>query len=119
MTVEAIRRLYRHCIDRSGLGTVEAAQPHHARKTKGTIIIESTTEAEESARWWGDLNAECFWTDGSHLPDRYIGVAVVRQVNRQFEAKEYYLGTNKEVFDAELSAIYRALHSAQCLHDAG
>jgi ribonuclease HI len=98
---------------------VEVAQPRYARRTKGTIIIESTTQAEESARRWRDLNAECFWTDGSQLPDRHTGAAVVRQVNGHFVAEEYYLSTNKEVFDAELYAIYRALHSAQRLHDAG
>jgi hypothetical protein len=43
---------------------------------------------------------------------------VVQQVNGQFEADEFYLGTNKEVFDVELYAIYRPLDSAQCLDDA-
>jgi ribonuclease HI len=34
-------------------------------------------------------------------------------------AEEFYLRTNKEVFDAELYTIQRALHSAQCLLDDG
>jgi ribonuclease HI len=35
------------------------------------------------------------------------------------EAEEFYLGTNKEVFDAELYAIQRAHHSTQRLLDGG
>jgi hypothetical protein len=65
------------------------------------------------------LNAECFGTDGSQLPHGHTGAAVIRKLNGQFEEQDFYLGTNKEAFVAELYAIYAALHSAQLQHDAG
>jgi hypothetical protein len=111
-TAEAIRRLYKCYVDQTGLGTVETTRPCLTSKTKGTIIIEPAVQAEESAWQWEDLKAECFWTDGSQLPNRYTGAAVVRHADGQFGAEEFYLGTNKEVFDAELYVIQRALHSA-------
>jgi hypothetical protein len=77
------------------------------------------TQAKESGLRWKDLSSECFWTDGSQLPGGHTGAAVVGQVNGLFEAEEFYLGTNKEVFDAELYAIYRALHRALRLHVTG
>jgi hypothetical protein len=42
-------------------------------------------------------------------------VAVVWHTNGQFKVEEFYLRTNKEVFDTELYAIQRALHSTQYL----
>jgi hypothetical protein len=57
--------------------------------------------------------------DSSQLPGGYTGVAVVWQAQGGFQAEEFYLGMNKEVFDAEVYAIYRALHHTQCLHDSG
>jgi hypothetical protein len=33
--------------------------------------------------------------------------------------EEFYLGTNKEVFDVELYTIQKALHSTQCLLEGG
>jgi hypothetical protein len=70
-------------------------------------------------QWWKDLKAQYFWTDGSQLPNRHTGVVVVWHANGQFEAEEFYLGINKEVFDAELYAIQRALDSTQHQLDGG
>jgi ribonuclease HI len=118
-TANAVGRLYKRSVERTGLDEIETVQPRYSDKTSGAIIIESTAVAEATAQQWRALNAECFWTDGSQLPGGHTGAAVVWQAQGEFQAEEFYLGTNKEVFDAEVYAIYRALHHAQRLHDSG
>jgi ribonuclease HI len=110
--LEAIRTIRERCIDRMGLGAVEEVCPRFSWKTKGQIIIERTDLAEETARRWGDLGATCLWTDGSQLPDGHTGAAVAWNVDGRYDSQEFYLGTNKEVFDAEVLAICEALDIA-------
>jgi ribonuclease HI len=78
-------------------------------KTKGSIIIERTDLAEETARRCSDLGATCLWTDGSQLEGGHTVAAVAWYADDRYDSQELYLGTNKEVFDAEVVAICEAL----------
>lgn len=58
---------------------------------------------EEVVRGWGDRR-DTVWTDGSYQEDGRVGAAAVSWE----EARRYHPGLNKEVFDAELCALYQA-----------
>ena len=49
------------------------------------------------------------WTDGSRLEDKRVGAAFVWRSASKWSGRRFHLGTNKEVFDAEVFAIYQAL----------
>jgi ribonuclease HI len=52
------------------------------------------------------------WTDGSRLENKRVGSAVVWQERGEWKEEGSYLGKRKEVFDAEVYAILRALRKA-------
>jgi hypothetical protein len=106
-------------VEHTGLNEIETVWPRYSDKTSGAIIIESIAVVEATAWQWYALNADCFWTDGSQLPGGHMGAAVVWQAEGEFQAEECYLGMNKELFDAEVYTIYRALHHPQRLHNSG
>jgi hypothetical protein len=82
------------------------------------ITIELAMEAEATVQQWGMLGTQCFWTDRLQLKG-YMGAAVVWLSKGEFQAYEFYLGMSIEVLDAELYALYEALHSTLQLLNAG
>jgi ribonuclease HI len=52
------------------------------------------------------------WTDGSRLKNKQVGSAVVWKEGEEWREEKSYLGKKKEVFDAEVYAILRALRKA-------
>ena len=99
------------------------------RRFKGRIQIDPRGEALRAAKGWGDRR-NTVWTDGSRLEDGRVGAVVVwwREAGREpprigpntgrrytpdwreagWAGRRYHLGRNKEVYDAELYALYRA-----------
>ena len=57
---------------------------------------------------WKDL-ARTVWADGPRLEDGRVGAAVAWWKDGGWTGRGAYLGTNKEVFDAEVFAILRAV----------
>jgi ribonuclease HI len=76
----------------------------------GIVLSEWDLEdALATALAWTDLE-DTAWTDGSRLEDGRVGCSVVwKEEGRRWRSKAFYLGRNKEVFDAELRAIYEAV----------
>ena len=52
---------------------------------------------------------DTIWTDGSRLDNGKVGAACASRIPSGWTGRRYHLGTNKEVFGAEVYAIYRAL----------
>lgn len=50
-----------------------------------------------------------FWTDGSRLDNGKVGSAVVWKEGEEWKEERSYLGKKKEVFEAEVYAIMRAM----------
>jgi hypothetical protein len=69
------------------------------------IIITLRVEAELMICNWHTLDAECNWTDRSHMEDD-MDAGFMREVNGAIISSTFYLGKHVEVFDAELFAIY-------------
>jgi hypothetical protein len=74
-----------------GLKAVEEVSARFSQKTKGSIIIERTDLAEETARRWSDLGATCLWTDGSQLEGGHTGAAVAWYADDRYDSRELYL----------------------------
>ena len=63
--------------------------------------------------------ANTVWTDWSRLESRRVGAAFVWRSAGGWSRRRFHLGTNKEVFDAEVFAIYQALLWFEGLQGAG
>jgi hypothetical protein len=50
-----------------------------------------------------------FWTNGSRLENKQVGIAVVWKEGQRWKEEKSYLGKKKEVFDTEVYVILRAL----------
>jgi ribonuclease HI len=102
-----------------------------SRKLQGKLVVEEKEAATKTAKTWGEKE-NTIWTDGSRLDDKKVGCAMVwwepanenpdpwvgRNTGRTYyplpsnegwTGKRFHLGSNKEVFDAELYAIYQAV----------
>ena len=62
---------------------------------------------KETAQNWRRTGT--VWTDGSRLDSGAVGAACAWQTEEGWTGRRFHLGTNKEVFDAEVYAIYQAL----------
>ena len=71
-----------------------------------------------SQRWSGGVrdwsqgetrDTICQWTDGSRQGSGKVGAACVWKTQEGWTGRRFYLGSNKEVFDAETFAVYQAL----------
>ncbi|KAI0999672.1 hypothetical protein K3495_g8523 [Podosphaera aphanis] len=81
----------------------------------GVVDVPNSREAaEDKARQHHDQEGELsFWTDGSKLDSQKTGAGVAwKNVSGNWECRKFYLGKNKEVFDAELYAVDQALEIA-------
>jgi ribonuclease HI len=76
----------------------------------GKIMPDSVEEeAWARAMPWTDRQ-DTVWTDGSRLEDGRVGCSMVwEEEEGRWNGQAFHLGTNKEVFDAELYAIFRAM----------
>ena len=75
------------------------------------MILEEGSALDNAKNCY--VNAcETIWTDGSRLGNGRVGAACAwRTRERSWEDKRFHLGDNKEVFDAEVFAIYQALRT--------
>ena len=77
------------------------------REFQGEVIVESKEEAPRVAQEWTDQE-RTVWTDGSRLDGGGVGAAWTWQQSGEWKEEGIFLGTNKEVFDAEVYAIREA-----------
>ena len=106
----------------------ETEWPAH-RRFQGKIEVEPREEALRKAKEWKDTK-NSIWTDGSRLEGGKVGAAAVWWAPERVEppwvgpatgrtynpgrreagwtGRRYHLGKNKEVYDAELYALYQA-----------
>ena len=97
--------------ERSGLGrreTVEEQRWDTLRLFQGRVCVDRKEEALRTAMEWRDLS-RTVWMDGSRLENGRVGAAVTWWKDGGWDLRVTYLGTNKEVFDAEVFAILRAV----------
>ena len=80
----------------------------HTHIRQGEVIVDSKEEALRTAQEWTDQEGTV-WTDGSRLDDGRVGAAWAWQCRGEWQEDGIFLGTNKEVFDAEVYAIHEAV----------
>jgi hypothetical protein len=116
---ETIWHLLMRMADLCGMTKVEPmALWQFTEPQVSTITMEPAKEPSATVQQWEMLGTECFWTNASYLKG-HMGVVVVRLSEGKFQAHEFYLGKSTEVFDAELHALYEALHGTRQLLDTG
>ena len=77
------------------------------REFPGKYNILPETVALEQAR--SERAAGTIWTDGTRLEGGGVGAACSWQTRDEWKGRRSILGSKKEVFDAELFAIYQAM----------
>lgn len=98
--IQATARLRRH-------ETVEPQQWGNFRRFAGLIFVEPRETAILTAMQHRTANT--VWTDGSRLENKNVGAAFVWREPEGWRGHRFHLENNKEVFDAKVFAIYRAL----------
>ena len=78
------------------------------REFQGEVIVEQKEDTLRVAQEWRDLE-RTVWTDGSRLEDGRVGAAWAWWQGGEWRGDGSFLGTNKEVFDAEVYALLRAI----------
>ena len=101
-----VRRLRAAAGTRTG-ETVEPQSWEEGRTFPGGFTIDDKGPAMETAQNWRRTGT--VWTDGSRLDSGAVGAACAWQTEEGWTGRRFHLGTNKEVFDAEVYAIYQAL----------
>ena len=86
---------------------VEPQQRGLGRRFTGQVMIEAKEEAIVTTN--RHRLAETIWTDGSWLDDKRVGAVCVWRRPVGWTGHRFHLGSNKEVFDAEVSTVYWAL----------
>jgi ribonuclease HI len=93
---------------------VEATRMLWTRSSlKGRVIMEDTESAKTTAETWTADRGIAIFTDGSKFEDGYTGCAAVWRSGDGWQGRKVFMGRNKEVFDAELYAIWMGLASAR------
>ena len=96
-------------------------RPSTAAAFLGGYTIDNVNKgpALETAQNW--RAAGTIWTDGSRLDSGAVGAACAWQTSEgwDLEGRHFHLGTNKEVFGAEVYAIYQALRIFEERHQSG
>jgi hypothetical protein len=97
------------------LDAIEPAYQPSGMSFPGLLLLEfNLEEALVMALAWTEIH-NTLWTDGSCLEDGNVGCGMVWKDNRgRWQGKSVYLGRNKEVFDTELRAIYKATARFSC-----
>ena len=107
--------------EKAGLKRREACEVQvwdSLREFQGEVCVESKEDALRTAQEWTD-QARIVWTDGSRLEDGGVGAAWVWRQDGEWKGEGIFLGTNKEVFDAEVYAIHRAVELLNERGEAG
>ena len=70
------------------------------------MVLNRKEEALKTAKEWQDRD-RTIWTDGTRLEDGSIGAAIALwcEKKKRWTTKGAFLGTNKEVFGAEVFAL--------------
>ena len=97
--------------------TVETQRWSAGWHFQGKIIVDSRAGALQTARKW--RRRDTVWTDGSRIDSGEVGAACDWQSPSDWTGRRFYLGTNKEVFDAETFAIYQALRILDRRQESG
>jgi ribonuclease HI len=93
---------------------VEATRMLWTRSSlKGRVIMEDTESAKATAETWTADRGIAIFTDGSKFEDGCTGCAAVWKSGDGWQGRKVFMGRNKEVFDAELYAIWIGLASAR------
>ena len=77
------------------------------RSFPGQVFIDGEGPALETAKSW--RSRDTTWTDGSRLDNGEVGAACVWKRGEGWTGRRFHLGNYKEVFDAEVFAIYQTL----------
>ena len=104
----------------SGLRRGERAEPQvwsEGRTFPGEFNILPEAVAADQAR--REKAQGTIWTDGSRLGDGSVGVACSWQTEGGWRSRRFFLGSNKEVFDAELYAIYQTMGTLEAKGQTG
>ena len=88
-----------------------------AKRFPGKIVIDEREEALQRAKGWKEPDTA--WTDGSRQETGEVGAARVWETPGGWTGCRYYLGSNKEVFDADVFAVYRALNVIEQKQERG
>ena len=106
---ELTARIRRRCGLRRG-ETAELQRWEEFREMRAEVHVERKEEALETAKKWSEEDQnDTVWTDGSRLENGSVGAAVAFKEGGNWKEEGTFLGGNKEVFDAEIFAIGRAL----------
>ena len=104
-------------VERRG-GSAERQEWEEGRGFGGRIVVEKKEEALRTANGWDQ--PDTVWTDGSRLEDGSVGAACVwRSPEEGWTRRRFQLGKNKEVFDAEVFAIWQALRALEQRKESG
>ena len=87
--------------------TWETFQELHAE-----VIMERKEKALEVSRGW-ENKSDTIWTDGSRLDSKAVGAAIAFKREGAWRERGFYLGRNKEIFDAEIFAILQAVRTLE------
>ena len=79
-----------------------------SRGFQGEVHVAQEEEALQVAREWTDLE-RTVWTDGSRLESGRVGAAWAWWQEGGWRGDGSFIGTNKEVFDAEVYALLEAI----------
>ena len=91
----------------TGLKTSETCERQvwgSLQEFQGEVHVAQKEEALQVAQEWADLE-RTVWTDGSRLDSGRVGAAWAWQQGDEWREEGIFLGSNKEVFDAEVFAI--------------
>ena len=78
------------------------------RLLQGKVFVDNREDALALALEWTDQSGT-IWTDGSRLEHGQVGAAAVWWEEGRWRGSGTFLGTNKEVFDAEVFAILQVI----------
>ena len=98
--------------------TVEVQRWDVLRGFQGKVYVDSKEEALATAMEWSDQQGTV-WTDGSRMENGQVGAAEVWWEAGRWRGTDTFLGTNKEVFDAEAFAILQALRLIDARGECG
>ena len=87
--------------------TVELQRWSACHYFPGRASVEERTGALQTTTEW--RRRDTVWADGSRLDSGDEGAACIWRTPAEWTGHRFHLGTNKEAFDAEVCAIYRAL----------
>ena len=85
---------------------------------QGRVFVERKEDALRTAHEWQDLSGTV-WTDGSKLESGRVGAAVAFWERGRWARRGTYLGTKKEVSDAEVFTILPAVRLLSERDEAG